>query len=62
MRCVSGSIPNKLIAYSLTTEDVVSEIQSQNTQVAVGQVGGLPSVEKQALNATVKRPVDAADP
>ena len=45
--------PNKLIAYSLTTEDVVSAIQSQNTQVAVGQVGGLPSVEKQALNATV---------
>lgn len=45
--------PNKLIAYALTTGDVVSAIQSQNTQVAVGQVGGLPSVEKQALNATV---------
>ncbi|PZL88138.1 aminoglycoside/multidrug transporter subunit AcrD [Pantoea sp. ARC270] len=45
--------PNKLIAYALTTGDVVRAIQSQNTQVAVGQVGGLPSVEKQALNATV---------
>ncbi|HAI04640.1 MAG TPA: hydrophobe/amphiphile efflux-1 family RND transporter, partial [Pantoea sp.] len=45
--------PNKLIAYSLTTDDVVSAIESQNAQVAVGQVGGLPSVDKQALNATV---------
>ncbi|WP_312242725.1 multidrug efflux RND transporter permease AcrD [Pantoea sp.] len=45
--------PNKLIAYSLTTDDVVSAIESQNSQVAVGQVGGLPSVDKQALNATV---------
>lgn len=45
--------PNKLIAYSLTTDDVVSAIESQNAQVAVGQVGGLPAVDKQALNATV---------
>ncbi len=45
--------PNKLIAYALTTDDVVSAIEAQNTQVAVGQVGGLPSVDKQALNATV---------
>ena len=45
--------PNKLIAYALTTDDVVTAIESQNTQVAVGQVGGLPSVDKQALNATV---------
>ena len=45
--------PNKLIAYALTTDDVVSAIESQNSQVAVGQVGGLPSVDKQALNATV---------
>ncbi|WP_416411940.1 multidrug efflux RND transporter permease AcrD [Pantoea sp. App145] len=45
--------PNKLNAYALTTDDVVSAIESQNAQVAVGQLGGLPSVEKQALNATV---------
>ncbi len=45
--------PNKLIAYALTTDDVLSAIEAQNTQVAVGQVGGLPSVDKQALNATV---------
>ncbi|WP_130830981.1 multidrug efflux RND transporter permease AcrD [[Erwinia] mediterraneensis] len=45
--------PNKLIAYALTTSDVVSAIEAQNNQVAVGQVGGLPAVDKQALNATV---------
>ncbi|AUY26144.1 multidrug efflux RND transporter permease AcrD [Mixta calida] len=45
--------PNKLINYSLTTQDVVSAIESQNSQVAVGQVGGTPSVDNQALNATV---------
>lgn len=45
--------PNKLIAYALTTSDVVSAIETQNNQVAVGQVGGLPAVDKQALNATV---------
>uniref|UniRef100_UPI0035C66532 multidrug efflux RND transporter permease AcrD n=1 Tax=Serratia quinivorans TaxID=137545 RepID=UPI0035C66532 len=45
--------PNKLNSYQLTTQDVVSAIQSQNAQVAVGQLGGTPSVDKQALNATI---------
>jgi multidrug efflux pump len=45
--------PNKLNSYQLTTQDVVSAIQSQNAQVAVGQLGGSPSVDKQALNATI---------
>ncbi|KQN54946.1 multidrug efflux RND transporter permease AcrD [Erwinia sp. E602] len=45
--------PNKLINFALTTADVVSAIESQNSQVAVGQLGGLPSVDRQALNATV---------
>jgi len=45
--------PDKLTRFALTTADVVQAIESQNTQVAVGQVGGLPAVEKQALNATV---------
>ncbi|ARJ42829.1 aminoglycoside/multidrug transporter subunit AcrD [Pantoea alhagi] len=45
--------PNKLINYALTTSDVMSAIESQNSQVAVGQVGGTPSVDNQALNATV---------
>jgi multidrug efflux pump len=45
--------PNKLINYALTTQDVVNAIKSQNSQVAVGQVGGTPSMDNQALNATV---------
>ncbi len=45
--------PNKLTSYQLTTQDVVNAISSQNTQVAVGQLGGSPSVDQQALNATI---------
>ncbi|UWS31697.1 multidrug efflux RND transporter permease AcrD [Erwinia pyrifoliae] len=45
--------PNKLINYALTTTEVVDAIKSQNSQVAVGQLGGLPSVDRQALNATI---------
>ncbi|MFP9228971.1 multidrug efflux RND transporter permease AcrD [Pectobacterium cacticida] len=45
--------PAKLIEYALTTSDVVQAIESQNSQVSVGQVGGVPSVDNQALNATI---------
>ncbi|MEL4889217.1 multidrug efflux RND transporter permease AcrD [Pectobacterium betavasculorum] len=45
--------PAKLMDYSLTTSDVVRAIESQNSQVSVGQVGGVPSVDNQALNATI---------
>ncbi|WP_067708134.1 efflux RND transporter permease subunit [Erwinia sp. ErVv1] len=45
--------PNKMINYALTTSDIVNAIKSQNSQVAVGQLGGLPSVDRQALNATI---------
>ncbi|PKH21747.1 aminoglycoside/multidrug transporter subunit AcrD [Enterobacterales bacterium CwR94] len=45
--------PNKLISYALTTQDVVDAISAQNSQVSVGQVGGTPSVDNQALNATI---------
>ncbi|WP_029593577.1 multidrug efflux RND transporter permease AcrD [Franconibacter pulveris] len=45
--------PNKLTSFQLTTQDVVSAIESQNSQIAVGQLGGTPSVDNQALNATI---------
>lgn len=45
--------PDKLISFNLTTKNVVSAIQSQNSQIAVGQVGGTPSVPGQVLNATM---------
>jgi multidrug efflux pump len=45
--------PNKLTSYQLTTDDVVSAIEAQNSQVAVGQLGGTPAVDGQTLNATL---------
>ena len=45
--------PNKLNSYQLTTQDVTDAISSQNAQIAVGQLGGTPSVDNQALNATI---------
>ncbi|AGB77216.1 hydrophobe/amphiphile efflux-1 (HAE1) family transporter [Enterobacteriaceae bacterium strain FGI 57] len=45
--------PAKLNSFQLTTKDVTDAISSQNAQVAVGQLGGTPSVDKQALNATI---------
>ncbi|MDK3206295.1 efflux RND transporter permease subunit, partial [Escherichia coli] len=34
--------PGTLISYQLTTQDVVNAIKSQNSQIAVGQLGGTP--------------------
>ncbi|HKS33538.1 MAG TPA: multidrug efflux RND transporter permease AcrD [Enterobacteriaceae bacterium] len=45
--------PEKLNSYQLTTNDVTSAIKSQNAQIAVGQLGGTPSTDNQALNATI---------
>ncbi|EGI76333.1 efflux RND transporter permease subunit [Hylemonella gracilis] len=45
--------PNKLAQYALMPSDVSGAIESQNTQVAVGQLGALPAVADQALNATI---------
>jgi len=45
--------PNKLSSFQLMPNDVITAIQNQNTEVAAGEVGGLPSPEGQMLNATV---------
>ncbi len=45
--------PAKLNSYQLTASDVTTAISSQNAQIAVGQLGGTPSVDRQALNATI---------
>ncbi|MET0172583.1 MAG: efflux RND transporter permease subunit, partial [Agrobacterium vaccinii] len=45
--------PFKLRKFQLTPADVTSAIQSQNTQVSVGSVGGLPAVEGQQINVTM---------
>jgi len=48
--------PVKLNNYSLTPVDVNNAIQAQNVQVAAGELGGLPSVNGQQLNATIIGP------
>src|SRR6476659_8098344 len=45
--------PHKLSSFGLMPGDVIAAIQNQNTEVAAGEVGGLPQPEGQMLNATV---------
>lgn len=45
--------PNKLFSYNMTVMDVQSAIRSQNIDVSAGQLGGLPAVEGQQINATI---------
>jgi multidrug efflux pump len=45
--------PHKLVSYNLTTLDVRNAIAAQNADVSAGQIGGLPAVEGQQLNATI---------
>jgi multidrug efflux pump len=45
--------PAKLASVSLMPSDVIAAVQAQNTQVAAGQIGGLPAAPGQMLNATV---------
>ncbi len=45
--------PYKLQKYQLTPADVTSAIQSQNTQVSVGALGGLPAKAEQQLTVTM---------
>ena len=53
--------PDKLHNYGLTPADVVAAIQAQNAQVSAGQLGGLPAVPGQQLNATITAQTPAAD-
>ncbi|SEJ12221.1 efflux RND transporter permease subunit [Pseudomonas sp. NFR16] len=45
--------PDKLNNFQLTPVDVKSAITAQNVQVSSGQIGGLPAVKGQQLNATI---------
>ncbi|HHF7345845.1 TPA: efflux RND transporter permease subunit [Legionella feeleii] len=45
--------PNKLNNYQLQPSDVVQAIKAQNNQIAAGQLGGLPAVPGQQLNAPI---------
>jgi multidrug efflux pump len=48
--------PAKLNNFSLTTGDVSKALLAQNVQVASGELGGLPAVAGQRLNATIMGP------
>ncbi|MBL0914172.1 MAG: efflux RND transporter permease subunit [Sphingopyxis sp.] len=45
--------PQRLAGVSLMPSDVIAAITAQNSEVAAGEVGGLPSPQGQMLNATV---------
>ncbi len=45
--------PNRLHTYQLSVDEVAAAITAQNAQVAIGQLGGAPSVKNQQLNATI---------
>ncbi|WP_431103620.1 efflux RND transporter permease subunit [Roseateles noduli] len=45
--------PDKLNSFKLTPLDVKTAVQAQNAQVSAGQLGGLPAVPGQQLNATI---------
>jgi multidrug efflux pump len=45
--------PDKLKAYGLTPSDIQLAVQAQNAQLSIGQIGGMPNVAGQQLNATV---------
>jgi multidrug efflux pump len=45
--------PQKLASFHLIPGDVVTAISNQNTEVAAGEIGGLPQPQGQLLDATV---------
>jgi multidrug efflux pump len=45
--------PHKLASFGLMPADVITAIQNQNTEVAAGEIGGLPQPQGQLLDATV---------
>ena len=45
--------PAKMTSLGVVPSDVAAALRAQNSQVAVGQLGGAPAIEGQVLNATV---------
>ncbi|RDE24513.1 multidrug efflux RND transporter permease subunit [Motiliproteus coralliicola] len=48
--------PKQMTSFSITPDEIVSAIQSQNAQLATGELGALPSPSNQQINATVLVP------
>jgi len=45
--------PNKLTNYGMTSDDVIAAVRAYNVQVSAGQLGGMPAVPGQRLNASI---------
>ena len=45
--------PHKLASFQLMPSDVITAVSNQNTEIAAGEVGGMPQPEGQMINATV---------
>src|SRR4051812_11861749 len=45
--------PHKLQSLGLMPSEVITALQNQNTEIAAGEIGGLPQPQGQELNATV---------
>jgi multidrug efflux pump len=54
--------PGELFKYSLTVADVITAIEAQNVQVSSGELGGLPAVPGQVLDATIIGPSEFQTP
>jgi multidrug efflux pump len=45
--------PSKVFGYKFSVSEIIAAIRAQNADVAAGQLGGLPSIKGQQLNATI---------
>lgn len=45
--------PFKLYKYKISTSEVINAIRTQNSDVSAGQIGGLPAIQGQEINATI---------
>ena len=45
--------PEKLFSYALSPAEIVQSIKEQNSEVSAGQLGDLPAIKGQQINATV---------
>ena len=45
--------PSKLLSYKLMPSDIATAIKTQNVQVSAGDIGAMPTLPNQQLNATV---------
>ena len=45
--------PAKMNSYNMSTTDIAAALRAQNADVSSGQLGGMPAVEGQQLNATI---------